>query len=63
MATNADNGVQAIYALMRRHTKHQLLTMAYDLGLVGGAHPPEKWTKQELAETVRDLKNRRTSTG
>lgn len=45
--------VQRTYALMRNHTKQQLLRMAFAGGLVD-FNSPAKWSKQELASTVAD---------
>lgn len=55
----ADNNARTarIHELMRKHSKAQLLRMAYASGLTGYNRPAE-WTKQEIATSVADQEQR-----
>lgn len=50
----------AIYKELRRHTKAELCRMAREGGLVWSAHPPEKWTKEEVMNHVIEQRLRST---
>lgn len=50
--------VQRMHELMRKHTKAQLLKMAFDGGLVD-FNSPAKWRKDEIAATVAEQEERR----
>jgi hypothetical protein len=47
-----------MHELMRKHTKAQLLKMAFDGGLVD-FNSPAKWRKDEIAATVAEQEERR----
>ncbi|WP_086016564.1 DEAD/DEAH box helicase [Streptomyces davaonensis] len=49
--------MQRLAELMRKHTKAELLRMAYAGGLVNH-NSPEKWRKEEIASTVVDIELR-----
>ncbi|MFJ1562368.1 helicase, partial [Streptomyces mirabilis] len=49
--------VQRMTELMRKHTKAELLRMAYVGGLVNH-NSPEKWRKDEIASAVVDIESR-----
>lgn len=51
-----------MYELMRRHTKAQLLKMAFAGGLVD-FNSPAKWTKQEIAAVVAEQEARKAGRG
>ncbi|MET9183245.1 hypothetical protein ABZX88_34300 [Kitasatospora aureofaciens] len=57
-AARQDAKVDRIHELMRKHTKPELLHMAYSLGLAP-ANSPEEWRKDEIATTVAELEQRR----
>ncbi|EST36840.1 hypothetical protein M878_00135 [Streptomyces roseochromogenus subsp. oscitans DS 12.976] len=52
--------MQRLTELMRKHTKAELLRMAYSCGLVNH-DSPEKWRKDEIASAVVDIELRATA--
>jgi hypothetical protein len=47
------------YRELRKMTKTALCRMARELGAMGGVHPLERWTKDEVVYTIIDLEGNR----